>query len=204
MPTSLTGFAVKGDTGSQGPQGDAGATGATGATGADGPANTLTIGTVTEGGSAAASITGTAPSQTLNLTLPQGPAGPTGAQGPAGDTGPAGATGPQGDAGPQGPAGNDGATGATGATGAGVATGGGTGQYLVKLSNADYDTGWGGALSSPAGSSGDIQTNNGSGGLGGITGTSTSVTVVTGVDFGASSVTTSTLNFTNGVLTSVS
>lgn len=48
--------------------------GPTGATGASGPANSLTIGTVTSG-SAAATITGTAPSQTLNLVLPQGDAG---------------------------------------------------------------------------------------------------------------------------------
>lgn len=41
----------------------------TGATGATGPANSLSVGTVTTG-AAAASITGTAPSQTLNLTLP--------------------------------------------------------------------------------------------------------------------------------------
>lgn len=42
-----------------------------------GPANTLSIGTVTSG-PAAASITGTAPDQTLNLTLPPGPQGPPG------------------------------------------------------------------------------------------------------------------------------
>lgn len=48
-----------------------------------GPANTLTIGTVTTtapGSSATASVTGTAPNQTLNLGLPQGATGP---QGPA-------------------------------------------------------------------------------------------------------------------------
>jgi hypothetical protein len=43
----------------------------TGNTGAVGPANTLAIGTVTAGPTAAASITGTAPNQTLNLTLQQ-------------------------------------------------------------------------------------------------------------------------------------
>lgn len=46
----------------------------------------LTIGSVSQG-VAAASITGTFPSQVLNLTLPQGatgPAGPTGPQGPGG------------------------------------------------------------------------------------------------------------------------
>jgi collagen type VII alpha len=53
----------KGDTGAKGDKGDTGSTGLTG------PANTLTIGTVTSG-TAGASITGTAPSQTLNLVLP--------------------------------------------------------------------------------------------------------------------------------------
>jgi hypothetical protein len=46
----------------------------------------LSIGSVSQG-TAAASITGTFPSQTLNLTLPQGatgPAGPAGPQGPSG------------------------------------------------------------------------------------------------------------------------
>lgn len=44
-----------------------------------GPANTLTIGTVTTGptnGTAAASISGTSPNQVLDLTLPAGPTGP--------------------------------------------------------------------------------------------------------------------------------
>ena len=50
-----------------------------GATGAQGPANTLTIGTVAQG-AAAATITGTSPNQTLNLTIPKGDQG---AQGPA-------------------------------------------------------------------------------------------------------------------------
>lgn len=59
-----------------------GPTGAAGATGAAGPANSLAIGTVVNGGSAAATITGTAPSQTLNLTLPQGPTGATGPSAP--------------------------------------------------------------------------------------------------------------------------
>ena len=42
----------------------------------------------------------------------------------------------------QGAQGPRGATGATGTTGAGVVTGGTTGQYLVKLSNTNYDTTW--------------------------------------------------------------
>ena len=73
-------------TGSVGPTGATGATGATGptgATGATGPANTLSIGTVTEG-AAAATITGTAPNQTLNLVVPKGNTGATGSTGPAG------------------------------------------------------------------------------------------------------------------------
>jgi len=80
----------------QGPKGDTGATGATGATGsqgvpgATGPANSLAV-TATSGTAAAATITGTAPNQTLNLVLPTGQQGPQGIQGPAGQTG---ATGP--------------------------------------------------------------------------------------------------------------
>lgn len=131
-------------------------------TGPAGPANTLTIGTVTTG-AASASITGTAPTQTLNLTLPQGPAGATGSVGPAGpatslaigtvSTGapgsPAGATItgavpnltlnltlPQGDVGPIG------LTGAQGAPGQGVVAGGAVGDILTKNSVTDYDTKW--------------------------------------------------------------
>jgi hypothetical protein len=55
----------------RGDQGIQGIQGLTGNTGAVGPANTLAIGTVTSGPTAAASITGTAPNQTLNLTLQQ-------------------------------------------------------------------------------------------------------------------------------------
>ena len=64
--------------------------GETGAIGPAGPANTLSIGTVTSGSAAFAEVIGTAPTQTLNLTLPQGPTGPTGLTGAAGSTGPAG------------------------------------------------------------------------------------------------------------------
>jgi hypothetical protein len=45
-------------------------TGDRGPTGDTGPANTLSIGTVTTGSTASATITGTAPNQTLNLTIP--------------------------------------------------------------------------------------------------------------------------------------
>lgn len=68
-----------------------------------GGATTIEIGTVTSGATASASITGTAPAQTLDLTLPigaTGPAGPTGATGTAGPTGPAGPMGATGAAGP--------------------------------------------------------------------------------------------------------
>jgi hypothetical protein len=59
-----------GETGLRGEKGDTGDTGAAGATGATGPANTLSIGTVTNGEIADASITGSSPNQTLNLVLP--------------------------------------------------------------------------------------------------------------------------------------
>jgi hypothetical protein len=49
----------------------------------------LSIGSISQG-AVSASITGTFPSQVLNLTLPVGPTGPTGATGP---TGPAGTPG---------------------------------------------------------------------------------------------------------------
>lgn len=64
--------------------------GATGATGPAGPANVLSIGTVTAsepGAAANATITGTSPSQTLNLVIPRGETGPMGPQGPQGNLG---------------------------------------------------------------------------------------------------------------------
>lgn len=82
-----------GATGSVGATGPAGATGSAGATGPagpagdigpSGPANTLAVGTVTGGATASATITGTAPNQTIDLVLPQGPTGPQGPAGPAG------------------------------------------------------------------------------------------------------------------------
>ena len=54
---------------------------AVGTSGPAGPANSLSIGTVTTGApgsSASATITGTAPSQTLSLTIPRGNTGATG------------------------------------------------------------------------------------------------------------------------------
>jgi len=73
------------------------ATGERGATGQTGPANSLSIGTVSAGTTASATITGTAPTQTLNLVLPKGDTGSTGSTGSTGTTG---ATGPTGAAGP--------------------------------------------------------------------------------------------------------
>jgi hypothetical protein len=58
-----------------------------GPTGESGPVSSLKIGTVITGSDAGATITGTAPTQTLNLVLPQGAAG---IQGPQGDVGPSG------------------------------------------------------------------------------------------------------------------
>ena len=81
----------------------------------------LSVGTVTSGTAAAVTVTGTAPSQTLNFVLPKGDkgeTGATGATGPTGATGATGATGPQGAKGDKGDTGDTGPAGATGATGA--------------------------------------------------------------------------------------
>ncbi len=70
--------------------GPAGSTGSVGPDGPSGPANSLAIGTVgtgAAGSSASATITGTAPSQTLNLTIPRGNTGATGSTGPQGASG---------------------------------------------------------------------------------------------------------------------
>lgn len=94
-----------------GPRGQQGVQGPQGETGPAGPANTLTIGTVQEGETAAATITGDSPSQVLNLVLPKGEKGDTGekgemgaqgAKGDKGDKGEAGEKGEKGDRGPQG------------------------------------------------------------------------------------------------------
>lgn len=58
--------------------GNPGPAGAKGSTGDPGPANSLEIGTVESGDTASATITGTAPNQTLNLVLPKGDAGADG------------------------------------------------------------------------------------------------------------------------------
>ena len=112
--------------------------------GLPGPANSLTIGTVSTGSPANATITGTAPNQILSLVIPQGIQGIQGIQGknielqtstthiqwrltgdvnwnnliPLSDiTGPQGLTGPQGEAGPQGATGPQGLQGIQGPTG---------------------------------------------------------------------------------------
>lgn len=71
------------------PRGDVGATGGPGPVG---PPNALSIGTVTtvpDGTPSSATITGTAPTQVLNLTLTAGPQGIQGIQGIQGPAGPA-------------------------------------------------------------------------------------------------------------------
>ncbi len=68
--------------GLQGPMGIPGATG---------PANTLTIGNVTKGENASASIIGSAPNQILNLVLPKGDKGDKGDTGSIGPEGPSNA-----------------------------------------------------------------------------------------------------------------
>lgn len=76
---------------------------------------------------------------------PQGNPGATGTQGPIGNTGAQGPQGVKGDPGATGNTGaqgNPGPTGATGPIGPGVHPGGTTGQALVKITNADYDTSW--------------------------------------------------------------
>lgn len=94
----------KGDKGDTGEQGEQGIQGEKGETGATGPVNTLSVGTVTTldaGEDAAAEITGAAPDQTLNLSIPQGEQGLQGEQGIQGEKG---ETGEQGETGATGPA----------------------------------------------------------------------------------------------------
>ena len=125
----------QGDTGPQGPQGLQGPIGPQGVQGIQGPigpANTLSVGSVTSGTVPQVSITGNAPNQTINFVLakgdkgdkgetgavgPQGPQGLQGIQGPKGDTGPTGETGAVGPQGPQGPQGLQGPKGDKGDVG---------------------------------------------------------------------------------------
>lgn len=64
--------------GVQGAQGEKGEKGEKGEIGETGPSNNLTIGTVTSGDIATATITGESPNQTLNLVLPKGDKGDAG------------------------------------------------------------------------------------------------------------------------------
>ncbi|WP_370828941.1 hypothetical protein [Fournierella massiliensis] len=95
---------------------------------------TMKIGTVVSGSTAAASISKSGTTATLNLTLPSGAQGPKGDTGPAGPQGETGPQGPKGDTGEQGPAGARGATGPTGPQGPQGATGptGPAGPNLVS------------------------------------------------------------------------
>lgn len=89
-----------GPTGPKGDTGDTGLKGETGDVGATGPANSLAIGTVTGGSAAEATITGSAPSQTLNLVLPKGDTGDQGIQGIQGPPGAGSVDSVNGDPGP--------------------------------------------------------------------------------------------------------
>jgi hypothetical protein len=85
-----------------------------------GEPTTLSVGTVSSGTAAAVTVSGSAPSQTLNFVLPKGDkgdAGERGLQGIQGSTGATGAAGSKGDTGDAGPAGPSGSTGPAGAQG---------------------------------------------------------------------------------------
>lgn len=92
-----------------------------GTQGNPGPANTLTIGTVSSGTNASATITGISPSQVLNLVLPKGDTGDQGQKGDIGETGPQGLKGDKGDKG------DTGDTGAAATISVGSVTTGGAG-----------------------------------------------------------------------------
>ena len=93
------------------PKGNKGDTGASGSSGEATVVNpTITIGTVTNGDTASATITGDSPNYTLNLVLPKG------AKGDKGDTGAAGIDGAKGDKGDKGEKGDTGANGTDGVT----------------------------------------------------------------------------------------
>lgn len=68
------------------PKGDKGDKGNTGATGAAGTTPAFSIGTVTKGNNASATITGTTANPVLNLVLPKGDPGAAGTPGAAGST----------------------------------------------------------------------------------------------------------------------
>lgn len=89
----------------KGAKGDTGASGSSGETTVVNP--TITIGTVTNGDTANATITGDSPNYTLNLVLPKGDKGDKGA---TGEIGAKGAKGEKGDVGVKGEKGADGVT----------------------------------------------------------------------------------------------
>lgn len=96
----------------------------------------------------------------------QGTQGSTGSQGPQGFQGNTGATGSQGTQGHQGFQGNAGATGSQGSAGTQGATGSGS-QGATGSQGPQGNQGFQGTVGTPAGSSGSIQYNNGSGALSG-------------------------------------
>lgn len=71
----------------RGKQGERGIQGEKGDKGDVGASNVLTIGSVTSGTTASATITGNSPSQVLNLVLPKGDTGNKGDKGDKGDVG---------------------------------------------------------------------------------------------------------------------
>lgn len=111
---------IQGIQGIQGVKGDKGERGDTGGVGLTGPSNTISIGTVTPGasaGDAAAYLTGTSPSQVLNLVLPKGNKGDQGEKGDTGIQGIQGISGPQGLRGEKGEKGDQGIQGIGGPKG---------------------------------------------------------------------------------------
>lgn len=150
--------------------------GNTGATGATGPANTLAIGTVTTGAagsSASATITGTAPNQTLNLGIPRGDTGAKGDKGDTGATGPAGPTGATGAAGPAGADGDDGRGIVSVVRTSGTGAAGTTDTYTITYTDATTST---------------FQVYNGANGTGTVS--SVALTVPTGLSVTGSPITT--------------
>lgn len=143
--TALSYMAEDGPQGPAGPSGPAstvpgpqGPAGPAGPAGPMGTVNTLTIGTVTAGNLADATITGIAPAQVLNLVLPKGDAGP---KGDKGDQGLQGTQGIQGNQGPQGMIGPVGPQGIQGPKGdaAGINVKGTAAQWPPSTSPASED-----------------------------------------------------------------
>lgn len=99
---------LQGQKGEKGEQGDIGPQGIQGLQGEPGKTTNLSIGKVTNGKTASATITGESPNYTLDLVLPEGEKGETGPQGPKGEKG------VQGEQGIQGPKGEQGHTPAVG------------------------------------------------------------------------------------------